>query len=118
MKSDSEWLRQLPLSVEDARRFYVHAGIRPGIDLEDQTPDDLLWIRYEFLNEILPHPKLIVHGHTPQKGVVDVRNNRVAVDTACVFGYSLSAAVFSDDRSEPIDVIQVPCMDIKEKVNE
>lgn len=44
---------------------FVHAGVRPGVALEAQAERDLLWIRYEFLQDRGPFGKVIVHGHTP-----------------------------------------------------
>ena len=44
---------------------FVHAGVRPGVAIEEQSERDLLWIRYEFLNDRGPFGKVVVHGHTP-----------------------------------------------------
>jgi serine/threonine protein phosphatase 1 len=60
--------------------LFVHAGIRPGISIERQDPDDLLWIRHEFLNSVSNHGKIIVHGHTPVPHP-DIRSNRINIDT-------------------------------------
>ena len=44
---------------------FVHAGVRPGVAMEQQNPSDLLWIREEFLRSRRPVPgKVVVHGHT------------------------------------------------------
>lgn len=72
--------------------FFCHAGIRPGIPLEDQNEDDLIWIRWEFLNYPGLHPKVIVHGHTPEEDV-EVLPNRVNVDTGAWKTGRLSALV-------------------------
>ncbi|HYD31385.1 MAG TPA: metallophosphoesterase family protein [Azospirillaceae bacterium] len=59
---------------------FVHAGVRPGVPLERQRPEDLLWVREPFLSSPRHHGKVVVHGHTvveqPQ-----VLANRIAVDT-------------------------------------
>ncbi|WP_245444887.1 metallophosphoesterase [Pseudaminobacter soli (ex Li et al. 2025)] len=60
--------------------YFCHAGIRPGVPLERQNPRDLTWIRDEFLHYAYPHPKVIVHGHTPHPEP-EVLANRVNVDT-------------------------------------
>jgi len=39
------WIHNLPTHHDDGQRFFVHAGIRPGVPLDQQTRDDLLWIR-------------------------------------------------------------------------
>ncbi|HEY8005595.1 MAG TPA: serine/threonine protein phosphatase, partial [Methylocella sp.] len=46
-------------------RYYVHAGISPGVPLDQQTAYTKLWIRDSFLRHRGPFPKYIVHGHTP-----------------------------------------------------
>lgn len=57
-----EWMRALPTSHEDELRYYVHAGIRPGVPLDQQTAETKLWIRDSFLRHRGPFPKYIVHG--------------------------------------------------------
>jgi serine/threonine protein phosphatase 1 len=60
--------------------LFAHAGIRPGIPIEQQDFHDLLWIRHEFLNSTRPYGKFIVHGHTPVPHP-DIRQNRIDIDT-------------------------------------
>ncbi|GEO15767.1 metallophosphoesterase [Microvirga aerophila] len=73
-------LLHLPRSVECGDYFFCHAGIRPGVPLTEQDPDDLVWIRDEFLTSDVDHGKLIVHGHTPVPEP-DFRRNRINLDT-------------------------------------
>jgi serine/threonine protein phosphatase 1 len=58
----------------------VHAGLRPGIKLEDQTVSDLLCIRDEFLTFEGDFGFVVVHGHTPVMAP-DFRRNRINIDT-------------------------------------
>lgn len=60
--------------------LFVHAGIRPGIPITQQSPEDLFWIRDEFLNSTIDHGKVVVHGHTPVDHP-DIRGNRINIDT-------------------------------------
>ena len=60
--------------------FFVHAGIRPGVPLADQQPNDKHWIRNEFLNSTDDHGCFVVHGHTPVPHP-DIRSNRINIDT-------------------------------------
>ena len=69
--------------------YFCHAGIRPGIPLDLQSPLDLLWIREPFLSYTDPHPKIIVHGHTPGDDV-EFLNNRINVDTGAYLSNKLS----------------------------
>jgi serine/threonine protein phosphatase 1 len=71
---------------------FVHAGIRPGVALADQTEDDLLWIRSDFLDDTRDHGVLVVHGHT----VVDTPThygNRLNLDSGAAYGGPLTVAV-------------------------
>jgi serine/threonine protein phosphatase 1 len=60
--------------------LFVHAGIRPGLDIEDQTTEDLRWIRSGFLDVDDDFGAMIIHGHTITK-TVDERHNRIGIDT-------------------------------------
>lgn len=101
------WIRNLPTHYDDGQRFFVHAGIRPGIPLDQQTREDMLWIREPFLSADADHGRLIVHGHTPQRnGKPDIHPNRVNIDTGAVFGRKLTAAVFTDSERMPVEFLQ------------
>ena len=60
--------------------FFVHAGVKPGVPLEQQKEEDLLWIRDEFLQSKENFGKYIVHGHTPVL-TPDIQPNRINIDT-------------------------------------
>jgi diadenosine tetraphosphatase ApaH/serine/threonine PP2A family protein phosphatase len=93
------WFKQLPSTLSDGKRFFVHAGVEPGVPLQQQRDEILLWIREPFLSDTRDHGQFIVHGHTPLEiGEADLRPNRVNIDTGACFGGPLTAAVF-DDRS-------------------
>lgn len=76
---------------------FVHAGIRPGITLRRQAAADLLGIRQPFLSSTADHGHVVVHGHTPNFAI-EVRSNRIGIDTAAVFGGKLTCAVLEADR--------------------
>jgi serine/threonine protein phosphatase 1 len=108
-----EWARTLPTSHEDDLRYYVHAGIRPRVALDQQTDKTKLWISDSFLRHKGPFSKYIVHGHTPtlyldpQQTMPDVRNNRCNVDTGAGMNGPLSATIFNDRQTNPIHMISV-----------
>ena len=85
-----EFLRGLSLYCQLGDVIFVHAGVRPGIPLASQSPDDLLWIRGEFLNASHPEDQLIVHGHTPS---IDVQSapGRLGIDTGAFATGKLTA---------------------------
>lgn len=104
--SHIEWIENLPLFYEDDLRFYVHAGVYPGIDLADQDENHMLWIRDKFLQSDWNWGKLIVHGHTVSSRV-EIKKNRVGLDTGSCFGYALSAACFEQESVYPVKILQV-----------
>ncbi|AWL91013.1 MULTISPECIES: metallophosphoesterase family protein [Bradyrhizobium] len=75
-----EFLDNLRLSFSCGDFFFVHAGVRPGVPLAEQTERDLLWIREEFLRSEEQFGKYIVHGHTPVRSA-EFMANRVNIDT-------------------------------------
>jgi len=87
------FLADLPLFYRAGELLFVHAGIRPGVALDDQIEDDLVWIRDPFLDDTTDHGFLVVHGHTPVEKATHF-GNRVALDTGAGFGGPVTAAVF------------------------
>lgn len=75
-----EWLSRLPVVAYRARIIFAHAGIRPGIALEQQSDEDLMWIREPFLTEGPGEDLFVVHGHTIAPQVEFVRK-RIGLDT-------------------------------------
>ncbi|MEM7317496.1 MAG: metallophosphoesterase family protein [Pseudomonadota bacterium] len=90
-----DFLFGLQPMFETEQVAFVHAGIRPGIALADQSESDLVWIRQAFHDHAGPHPKLIVHGHTPVS-VATHYGNRINLDSGAGYGHPLSTAVFED----------------------
>lgn len=84
------WLLGLPAWHLSSRALFVHAGIRPGVDLRAQIEDDLLWIRKPFQDDPRDHGVLVVHGHTPIRQPRHY-GNRVNIDTGAAFGGPLTA---------------------------
>jgi serine/threonine protein phosphatase 1 len=105
--SHQDFLRGLPLMHQEGGYAFVHAGVRPGIPLENQARDDLLRSRQPFLYSEANFGAVIVHGHTPVRSPV-VRHNRIAIDTGAVFGGRLTCVVLEADTvgflaAEPVD---------------
>jgi serine/threonine protein phosphatase 1 len=75
-----KFLKNLKLSLAIGKYFLCHAGVRPGVPLEEQKAADLLSIREEFLNSKNNFGKIIVHGHTPTK-FPEVFPTRINIDT-------------------------------------
>ena len=88
-RSHTDWLHGLPSRHEIADFFFCHAGIDPDKSIESQVDADLLWIRRKFTNDERTYSKIIVHGHSPVEQV-DVRHNRINVDTGAFFTGNLA----------------------------
>jgi serine/threonine protein phosphatase 1 len=100
------WFRNLPLAISDGVRFFVHAGIQPGVPLDQQRKEVMLWVREPFLSSKRDHGQFIVHGHTPiEDGKPELLPNRLNIDTGACFGGPLTAAVFDDSRIGPLAFI-------------
>ena len=86
------FLASRPTSFARGEALFVHAGIRPGIAIKDQTEDDLVWIRDPFLGYRGNFPWLVVHGHTAL-GAATHYGNRVNIDSSAAYGGPLTAVV-------------------------
>ena len=84
------FLEGLRLHHREGGALFVHAGIRPGVPLETQVEDDLLWIRGAFLNSDEEHGAVVVHGHTPTDAP-ELLANRFGIDTGACYGGALTA---------------------------
>ncbi len=76
--------------------LFVHAGIRPGIPLVDQTREDVLTIRQPFLSTEQDFGVIVVHGHASEPSV-SISANRIGLDTGAGMGGKLTCAVLEDD---------------------
>lgn len=76
--------------IEMGDYLFVHAGLRPGIALEDQSMSDLCWIRDDFLRHRDSFGKMVVHGHSITEDI-DLRSNRIGIDTGAFASGRLTA---------------------------
>lgn len=97
-----DWMDTLPTSHRAGDYLFVHAGIRPRINLSRQRTTDLIWIREEFLRSEEDHGVVVVHGHS-QVEQVEFRNNRINVDTGAYQSGVLSAVGLEDAKRWVID---------------
>jgi serine/threonine protein phosphatase 1 len=108
-----DFLRGLTLTHREGGYFFVHAGIRPGVALEQQVREDLLRMRQPFLYSEADFGAVVVHGHSPVKAPV-VRHNRIAIDTGAVFGGKMTCLVLegetlgfltADPVGQPVSIV-------------
>ncbi len=79
-KSHIELLNTMETSVTYGDYFFCHAGARHGVPLSDQTEQDLVWIRRDFMANTKKYEKMIVHGHTISE-TAELLPHRINVDT-------------------------------------
>ena len=87
-----DFIDRLPLYHLRGQALFVHAGVRPGVDLRDQVEDDLVWIRRGFLDDTRDHGALVVHGHTAIDRATHY-GNRLNIDSSVAYGGPLSAVL-------------------------
>ena len=75
-----EFLRSFVDTCRFGDYLFVHAGIRPGVSIDQQLQSDLRWIREPFLFDQTDHGCVVVHGHTISPEVEE-RPNRIGIDT-------------------------------------
>lgn len=92
---DIAFLRDRPLMHAVGEALFVHAGIRPGTPLTEQSEEDLLWIREPFLSDTREHGFLVIHGHTAIPRAMHYRN-RVNIDSRAAYGGPLTAVVIEN----------------------
>ena len=90
------FLAGLELRHREGGYLFVHAGLRPGVALEDQDEQDFLWIRHDFLDSDADYGMIVVHGHSihPEP---DIRPNRIGIDTGAWRTGHLTALVLEGD---------------------
>lgn len=92
------FLASRPVMFRWGEVVFVHAGIRPGVAFENQTEQDLIWIRGNFLTDRRYHGALVAHGHTAIDRAA-FYGNRLNVDSAAAYGGPLSAVVIEGRRA-------------------
>ena len=98
-----KFLRELKLYYETEDYIFVHAGLRPGKELKEQSEEDLLWIRESFYLSEYKFPKIVVFGHTPFPAPL-ILEDRIGIDTGCVYGGALTAIELPEKK-----IYQIEC---------
>lgn len=91
-ESHLAFLQSLALSHREGDYLFVHAGVRPGVPIDRQDPDDLMWIREEFLADQRDFGAVVVHGHSIRPAPENLAN-RIGVDTGAYTTGRLSCVV-------------------------
>jgi serine/threonine protein phosphatase 1 len=91
-----EFFKNLATSYLRPPFLFVHAGIAPARQLEEQSVEDMLWIRQEFI--FYPHQigATVVFGHTPMRAVMVDLPYKLGIDTGLVYGGKLTCIEFTE----------------------
>ena len=84
-REHKDWIKVLDMYYETDEYFFVHAGVKPGIEPSKTSREDMLWIRDEFIDSNYDWGKKIIFGHTPNQrtiGVPIVMGNKIGIDGA------------------------------------
>ena len=92
------YIETWPFYLDLPECLIIHAGLRPGVPIEEQTREDLTRLRTVEPSgkpwyELYTGKKIVVHGHWAAQGLV-VRENVIGLDTGCVYGKELSCVIF------------------------
>ena len=103
-----EFLQSLKLLHVAGTYCFVHAGIRPGITLQEQRNEDLLWIREDFTRSPALHDHVVVHGHSI-KPEVDFLPNRIGIDTGAFHTGVLTCLVLEGEQQRLLQTGRSDC---------
>lgn len=103
-KAHQSFLQSFGDTVTIGDYLFVHAGIRPGVDLSMQLQRDLRWIRQPFLDDERDHGCVVVHGHTISDEVVELPN-RIGIDTGAYRSGRLSAIGLEENERWFLDTL-------------
>ena len=91
------FFENLSMSHIEGHYAFVHAGVCPGVPLAQQQPEDLMWIREEFLYSDEDYGYVVVHGHSPTE-YPEFKRNRINIDTGAFYTGRLTALVLHGER--------------------
>ena len=103
--AELDWLAARPFSYRAGDYLFVHAGVRPGVALSEQDPQDLLWVSRDFTDSEADHGAVVVHGHTIEEDGPVFRSNRIGLDTGAYRSGRLTALGLEDDDQWTLSAI-------------
>ena len=109
------FLEELGDSLRFGDYLFVHAGIRPGVPLDQQSLRDLRWIREPFLSDTRDHGVIVVHGHTIRDQVEEV-GSRIGIDTGAYASGRLTALAIEGDQRWQLSALEQPLVGEKSLV--
>lgn len=91
------FFRSLVVNHSEGGYLFVHAGVRPGVPLSEQSDYDQMWIRKRFLDSDQNHGAMVVHGHSTAPRV-QIRRNRIGIDTGAYASGVLTCLVLDGEQ--------------------
>ena len=91
------WRPPVELFPSLAHVVFVHAGVRPSQQPEDEPAEILLWVREDFLDTFDKSGRLVVHGHTPVKSL-NPKPDKIGIDTGAAYSGLLTALQLPERR--------------------
>lgn len=98
-ENQRRFLAQQAYSVSIGDYFFAHAGAEPGAPLDEQDPQQLMWVRQSFLSHPDPFERIVVHGHTPEEEV-KADHRRIGIDTGAYATGVLTALRLEGENRE------------------
>lgn len=92
----------LKLYIDLGEYFVVHAGFIPGLAVEKQTEEDMIWIRKPFIYSDYDFGKKVIFGHTPFHEPL-IMKNKIGLDTGAVYGNKLTCFELPDERFHSVE---------------
>ena len=89
------FLKNLQILLELQDYCTVHAGLMPGLQIKEQSIDDMIWIREPFIYSKYDFGKKIIFGHTVFYDPL-VMDNKIGLDTGAVYGNKLTCLELPD----------------------
>lgn len=107
----TNYLSSLPFVIDLGSHVVVHAGVRPGVPLDEQASEDLTELRTLGADrtskngvpwyEVYDDDKVVLFGHWPSP-IPRRSKHAIGLDTGCVYGNQLTAYIL--DTAEFIQV--------------
>ena len=91
-----DFYESLVLHYETEDYIFVHAGMRENVPLKKQKPQELMWIREDFIDSEFNFGKKVIFGHTPFQEPL-VQRNKIGIDTGAVYGNQLTCIQLPDE---------------------
>jgi serine/threonine protein phosphatase 1 len=96
------FFESLKLYMELDEYYIVHAGFNPGLAIEKQTEDDMLWIRTTFIYSDYDFGKRVIFGHTPFNEPL-IMENKIGLDTGAVYGNRLTCLELPEQKFHSVE---------------